>query len=105
MSALPLAFLDFRSRKVFHANFDHLRFNGMIVGSPATINGALEKISNYAEPMLKLPTRFVIDALVQRERLSSSINCGGIAIPHTMFAELVQSLMIITVLDRAINVD
>ena len=50
-----------------------------------------------------MPARAIFDALTQRERLNAI--GGGMAIPHAVFAELTQSVVIITTLETAVAFD
>ena len=49
-----------------------------------------------------MPARVVFDALIKRERLGSTGIGGGVAIPHAVFAELSQSVVVITTLETAV---
>lgn len=83
---------------------NYLPAGGVMIGLPATSKKqVIEDISNHASSMLGLRGRSVFDALMRRERLGSTGIGGGIAIPHAVFSELTQSLVILTVLEKAIE--
>ena len=76
------------------------------MGLPATSKKqVIEDISDHASSMLGLRGRSIFDALMLRERLGSTGIGGGVAIPHAVFSELIQSSVIITLLDKAIEFD
>ena len=83
---------------------DHLPAGGVMIDLPATSKKqVIEDISKHASLMLGVRERSVFDALMRRERLGSTGIGGGIAIPHAVFSDMTQSLVIITVLDKAID--
>ena len=85
---------------------DHLPADGIMIDlSVNSKKQLLEHISAHAGSLTKMPTRAVFDALTQRERLGSTAIGGGMAIPHAVFAELKQSVVIITTLETAVAFD
>ena len=85
---------------------DHLPTDGMMIGlSVNSKKQLLEHISAHAGSLTKVPARAVFDALIKRERLGSTGIGGGMAIPHAVFAELMQSVVIITTLETAVAFD
>ena len=48
-----------------------------------------------------MPARVVFNALIQRERLGSG-GIVGVAIPHAVFAKLVQGVVTITTVETAV---
>ena len=85
---------------------DHLPTDGMMIGlSVNSKKQLLEHISAHAGSLTKVTARVVFDALIKRERLGSTAIGGGMAIPHAVFAELTQSVVIITTLERAVAFD
>ena len=85
---------------------DHLAADGMMIDSAVNSKKQLlEQISAHAESLTEMPTRAVFDALTQRERLGSAAIGDGMAIPHAVFAELKQSVVIITTLETAVAFD
>ena len=52
-----------------------------------------------------MPARAIFDALIKRERLGSTGIGRGMAVPHAVFAELAQSVVIITTLEVTIAFD
>jgi PTS system nitrogen regulatory IIA component len=90
----------------FMTLLDHLPTDGMMIGlSVNSKKQLLEHISAHAGSLTKVPARVVFDALIKRERLGSTAIGGGMAIPHAVFAELTQSVVIITTLERAVAFD
>ena len=85
---------------------DYVPNNGVIIGlSVNSKKQLLEQISAHAGSLTKMPARVVFDALIKRERLGSTgIGCG-MAIPHAVFAELTQSVVIITTIETAVAYD
>ena len=82
---------------------DYLLSNGVMIGTSATSKKQLvEQISDRAESLTGLFARSVFDAIMQRERLGSTAIGDGIAIPHAVFTELKNSVVILTILNNAI---
>ena len=82
---------------------NHLPADGMMIDlSVNSKKQLLEHISACAGKLTKIPTRIVFDALTNRERLGSTAIGGGLAIPHAVFAELTQSVVIITTLETGV---
>ena len=85
---------------------DHLPTDGMMIGlSVNSKKQLLEHISAHAGTLTKVPARAVLDALIKRERLGSTTIGGGMAVPHAVFAELTQGVVIITTLKTAVAFD
>ena len=85
---------------------DYLPTDGVMIGLSTTSKKQLiENIAEHAGSLTGLPTRAVFDALMQRERLGSTDIGGGTAIPHAVFADLAQSVVIISILEKPINFD
>ena len=85
---------------------DHLLTDGITIGLSVNSKKQLfEQISAHAGSLTKVPARAVFDALIKRERLGSTGIGGGMAIPHAVFAELTQSVVIITTLETAVAFD
>ena len=85
---------------------DYLPADGVMIGVSATSKKQLlEHISAHAGSLTGIPARAIFDALIQRERLGSTAIGGGVAIPHAVFANLTQSVVIITTLERAVAYD
>ena len=85
---------------------DHLLADRMMIDlSVNSKKQLLERISAHAGSLTKMPARAIFDALTQRERLGSTAIGGGMAIPHAVFAELTQSVVIITTLETAVAFD
>ena len=85
---------------------DYLPIDGVMIGLSTTSKKQLiENIAEHAGSLTGLPTRAVFDALMQRERLGSTDIGGGTAIPHAVFADLAQSVVIISILDKPIDFD
>ena len=85
---------------------DHLPVDGMMIDlSVNSKKQLLENISAHAGSLTKMPVRAVFDALTKRERLGSTAIGSGMAIPHAVFAELKQSVVIITTLETAVAFD
>ena len=86
--------------------FDYLPTDGVMIGLSATSKKQLiEKIAEHAGSLTGLSTRTVFDALMQRERLGSTAIGGGIAIPHAVFADLANSVVIISILEKPVGFD
>jgi PTS system nitrogen regulatory IIA component len=85
---------------------DYLPTDGVMIGLSTTSKKQLiENIAEHAGSLTGLPTRAVFDALMQRERLGSTDIGGGTAIPHAVFPDLAQSVVIISILEKPINFD
>ena len=85
---------------------DHVPTDGVMIGlSVNSKKQLLERISAHAGSLTKIPARVVFDALIKRERLGSTGIGGGMAIPHAVFAELTQSVVIITTIETAVAFD
>ena len=85
---------------------DHVTTDGVMIGlSVNSKKQLLEKISAHAGSLTKMPARVVFDALIKRERLGSIGIGGGMAIPHAVFAELNQSVVIITTIETTVAFD
>ena len=85
---------------------DNLLADGMMIDlSVDSKKQLLEHISAHAGSLTKMPVRAVFDALTKRERLGSTAIGSGMAIPHAVFAELKQSVVIITTLETAVAFD
>ena len=74
---------------------NHLPTDGMMVCLSVTRKKQLlEHVSAYAGLLTKMPARVVFDELIKRAWLGSVDIGGGISIPHAVFAELSQSVVI-----------
>ena len=92
--------------RIFLPLSDHLPTDGIMNGLSVTSKKQLlEHISAHAGSLTKMPVRAVFDALTKRERLGSTAIGSGMAIPHAVFAELKQSVVIITTLETAVAFD
>ena len=72
---------------------NHLPTDGIMIGLSANSKKQLlEYISAHARAPTKVPTRKVFDSLTKRERNGSTGIGGRVAIPHAVFAKLLQSI-------------
>ena len=84
----------------------HLPTDSIIIGlSVNSKKQLLEHTSAHAGALTKVPAQAVFDALIKRELLGSTGIGGGMAIPHALFAELTQSVVITTTLKTAVAFD
>ena len=85
---------------------DFLPTDGVMTGLSASSKKQLiENIAEHAGSLTGLSARAVFDALMQRERLGSTAIGGGTAIPHAVFTDLANSVVIISILDKPIDFD
>ena len=85
---------------------NYLPADGVMIGVSATSKKQLlEHVSAHAGSLTEVPARAIFYALTQRERRGSTAIGGGMAIPHAVFAGLMQSVVITTTLMGAVAFD
>ena len=66
---------------------------------------ALQEIASYAAEQLGIEDRFILDVLLERERLGSTGFGGGVAIPHGRLIQLDKLYLLFARLDKPIPFD